>query len=74
MVLVKKGTRFEVTLKYGHDNAETEVVPGIAIVVAESEQTGIRTIAVNATTYEERTARIREVRVIAVPATRARAA
>ena len=71
MVLVKKGTRFEVTLKYGHDNAETVVVPGIANVVAEIEQTGIRTIVLIATTHEERIVRIREVRVIAVPAARA---
>ena len=69
MVLVKKGTRFEVTLKYGHDNAETVVVPGNASVVVESEQTGIRTIVLKATTYEERIVRTREVR--AVPAARA---
>ena len=69
MVLVKKGTRFEVTLKYGHDNAETVVVPGTATVAVETEQTGIRTTVSIATTYEERTARIREVR--AVPAARA---
>ena len=74
MVLVKKGTRFEVTLKYGHDNAETAADPGIAIVAAEIEQTGNRTIVVIATTYEERSVRIKEDRVIAVPATRARAA
>ena len=71
MVLVKKGTRFEVTLKYGHDNAETVAVPGTAIVVVETEQTGIRTTALKATTYEERKVRIREARVIAVPAARA---
>ena len=64
---------FEVTLKYGHDNAETAVVPGTAIDVVEIEQTGIRTVEAIATTLEE-VARIREVRVIAVPATRARAA
>ena len=62
---------FEVTLKYGHDNAETVAVPGIAIEAAEIEQTGIRTIDLKATTYEERTVRIREARVIAVPAARA---
>ena len=71
MVLVKKGTRFEVTLKYGHDNAETVAAPGTAIVVVETEQTGIRTTVLTATTYEERIVRIREVRVIAVPAARA---
>ena len=63
---------FEVTLKYGHDNAETVAVDGI--VVVETEQTGSRTRVEIATTSEERKARIREVRVIAVPATRARAA
>ena len=73
MVLVKKGTRFEVTLKYGHDNAETVVAAGTAKVAVEIEQTGIRTVVVIATTPEE-AARIREARVIAVPATRARAA
>ena len=59
MVLVKKGTRFEVTLKYGHDNAETVAVAGTAIEVAEKEQTGIRTDAAIATTSEE-AARIRD--------------
>ena len=46
------------------DNAETDVAVAIAIVVVEIEQTGIRTIVVIATTYEERIVRIREVRVI----------
>ena len=64
---------FEVTLKYGHDNAETVAAAGIAIVAAETEQTGTRTVVEIATTPEE-VARTREVRVIAVPATRARAA
>ena len=72
-MLVKKVARFEVTLKYGHDNAETDVVVGNAIVVVENEQTSIRAIAVIATTYEERRARIREARVIVVPTVRARA-
>ena len=54
---------FEVTLKYGHDNAETVAAVGRAKVDVEIEQTGIRTVVVIATTFEE-VARIREVRVI----------
>ena len=55
---------FSFVSKYGHDNAETVVAVGIAIVVVEIEQTGIRAIVVIATTFEERIVRIREVRVI----------
>ena len=54
---------FEVTLKYGHDNAETVAAVGRAKVDVEIEQTGIRATVVIATTFEE-VARIREVRVI----------
>ena len=44
----------------------TEPIPEIAIAIRaiEIEQTGIRTIVLIATTYEERIVRIREVRVI----------
>ena len=55
---------FSFVSKYGHDNAETDVVVVIAVVVVEIEQTSIRAIVVIATTYEERIVRIREVRVI----------
>ena len=60
---------FKVTLKSGHDNAETVKVVAIAKAPLEVEQTGLRTSVVMATTVEERNARIREARVIAVPAT-----
>lgn len=62
-LLGRKYFLFSFVSKYGHDNAETVVVVGIAIVVVEIEQTGIRTVVVIATTFEE-VARIREVRVI----------
>ena len=65
---------FEVTLKYGHDNAERIAAAEAASIVAEKEHTSTGTIVVNATTEEERTASAREVRVIAVPAVRARSA
>ena len=54
---------FSFVSKYGHDNAETDVVV-VAIVVVEIERPGIRTVIVIATTHEERIARSREVRVI----------
>ena len=42
------------------------IVVGIAIVVVEIEQPGIGSIIVIASTFEERIARIREVRVVPV--------
>ena len=65
---------FEVTLKHGHDNAERNVAVAVATVVAEIEHTSIGTTAIAATTTEERSISVREVRVIAVPAVRARSA
>ena len=54
---------FSFVSKYGHDNAETVAAVGRAKVDVEIEQTGISTVVVIATTFEE-VARIREVRVI----------
>ena len=65
---------FEVTLKYGHDNAERTVAVVVAKVSVETEHTSIGIIAVIATTDEERSNSAREVRVINVPAIRARSA
>ena len=50
--------------KYGHDHAETVVAVVVAIVVVEIEHTSIRRVTVIATAYEERIARVREVRVV----------
>ena len=59
---------FEVTLKYGHDNAERIVAVAVASIVVETEHTSTGNIAVSATTDEERKVSVREVRVITVPA------
>ena len=65
---------FEVTLKHGHDKAERKVAVVVAIAAVEIEHTSTGTIAIAATTMEERSNSVREVRVIAVPAVRARSA
>ena len=55
------------TLRYEH-RAKTVSTATIAIIDAEKEQASIgTTITVSAPTYEERTARAREDRVVAVP-------
>ena len=65
---------FEVTLKYGHDNAERMVAVAVASIVAENEHTSSGNNVVTATTEEERKASVREVRAITIPAVRARSA
>ena len=59
---------FEVTLKYGHDNAERIVAVAAARIAVEIEHTSTGTNVAIATTEEERMASEREVRVITVPA------
>ena len=64
--------RLKVTLKCDQDRTERIVAVAITIVVAEIEHACIRTIIVIASAHEERTARVRKDRVIAVPRTTAR--
>ena len=63
--------RLKVALKCDQDRTERIVADATTTVVAETEHACIRTIIVNASAYEERTARVRKVRVIAVPRTTA---
>ncbi len=63
-----------VALKYGHDNAERIIAAVVATAVVGTEHTSTSIIVVIATTGEERTVSAREVRVITVPAVRARSA
>ena len=62
---------FKVTLKCDQDRTERIVAVAITIEVVEIEHACIRTNIVIASAYEERTARVRKVRVIAVPRTTA---
>ena len=62
---------FVVTLKCDQDRTERIVAVAITIVVVEIEHACNRTIIVTASAYEERTARVRKARVIAVPRTTA---
>ena len=59
--------RLKVTLKCDQDRTERIVAAAITIVVAEIEHARNRTIIVIASASEERIARVRKVRVIAVP-------
>ena len=59
--------RLKVTLKCDQDRTERIVAAAITTAVAEIEHACIRTITVNASALEERSARVRKVRVIAVP-------
>ena len=59
--------RLKVTLKCDQDRTERIVAVAITTVVAETEHARIRTITVIASAYEERIARARKGRVIAVP-------
>ena len=63
--------RLKVALKCDQDRTERIVADAITTVVAEKEHACNRTIIVNASAYEERIARVRKVRVIAVPRTTA---
>ena len=60
---------FKVTLKCDQDRTERIVADATTIAVAEIEHACIRTITVTASAPEERIARVRKVRVIAVPRT-----
>ena len=64
--------RLKVALKCDQDRTERIVAVAITIVVVEKEHACIRTMIVIASAYEERIARVRKVRVIAVPRTTAR--
>ena len=59
--------RLKVTLKCDQDRTERTAAAATTIVVVEIEHACTRTITVNASAYEERNARVRKVRVIAVP-------
>ena len=61
--------RLKVTLKCDQDRTERNTANAITTVVTEIEHACIRTKAVTASAVEERTARARKVRVIAVPRT-----
>ena len=61
---------FVVTLKCDQDRTERKAAAA-TIVVAETEHACIRTTTVIASAYEERIARVRKVRVNAVPRTTA---
>ena len=63
--------RLKVALKCDQDRTERNVAAAITIVGAETEHACIRTIIVTASAFEERIARVRKVRVIAVPRTTA---
>ena len=62
---------FKVTLKCDQDRTERIVAAAITNASAEKEHACTRTITVTASAYEERIARARKVRVIAVPRTTA---
>ena len=62
---------FVVTLKCDQDRTERTVAVAITIVAVEIEHACTRTIIVIASACEERIARVRKVRVIAVPRTTA---
>ena len=62
---------FVVTLKCDQDRTERSVAVAITIVAVETEHACTRTIAVIASAAEERIARVRKVRAIAVPRTTA---
>ena len=62
---------FVVTSKCDQDRTERIAAVAITIVAAEIEHACTRTIIVKAPAYEERNARARKVRVIAVPRTTA---
>ena len=62
---------FKVTLKCDQDRTERMVAEAITTVVVEREHACIRTITVTAPAPEERIARVRKVRGIAVPRTTA---
>ena len=59
--------RLKVTLKCDQDRTERTVAVAITSAVAEIEHACIRTIIVTASAFEERIARARKARVIAVP-------
>ena len=63
--------RLKVALKCDQDRTERTVAAAITTVVVEIEHACIRTTIVKASAPEERTARVRKVRVIAVPRTTA---
>ena len=62
---------FKVTLKCDQDRTERIAAVAITSVVVEIEHACSRTIIATASAFEERTARVRKVRVIAVPRTTA---
>ena len=64
--------RLKVTLKCDQDRTERTGAVATTIVVVEREHACIRTTIVSASAPEERKARVRKVRVIAVPRTTAR--
>ena len=63
--------RLKVTLKCDQDRTERIGAAAITIVAVEKEHACTRTITVTASAYEERIARVRKARVIAVPRTTA---
>ena len=60
---------FKITLKCDQDRTERIVAVANTIVVGEIEHACTRTTTVTASADEERSARVRKVRVIAVPRT-----
>ncbi len=63
--------RLKVALKCDQDRTERIAADAITIAVAETEHACTRTIIVKASAFEERIARVRKARVIAVPRTTA---
>ena len=63
--------RLKVALKCDQDRTERSVAVATTIVAVETEHACTRTIIVIASALEERNARARKVRVIAVPRTTA---
>ena len=63
--------RLKVALKCDQDRTERIAAVAITIVVVEKEHARTRTTIVKASASEERIARVRKVRVIAVPRTTA---
>ena len=63
--------RLKVALKCDQDRTERTVAEAITNVVVEIEHACNRTIIVTASAYEERIARVRKARAIAVPRTTA---
>ena len=63
--------RLKVALKCDQDRTERIVAAATTIDAAETEHACNRTITVTAPAFEERIARVRKVRVIAVPRTTA---